>query len=271
MERELAKEHQQLEIIVKERTVDLNKSLEQLKETNLNLEQAHQHKNRFISSMSHELRTPLNAIIGFTQTLEKKYFGDLNEKQMEYITLVKSSGEHLLSLINDILNIAKIDSGSMKFVPTYVDIRKCLNEIISIMTPQFMDKQVSLNLFVEDNLTTMYTDELKCKQIILNLLSNALKFTKEGCKVNVEAIKEEGSVCISVLDNGIGIKEHDLDKIFNEFYQSDDVRDQALGGAGIGLALTQRLVEMHGGTIGVESELNKGSKFWFKMPINAKQ
>lgn len=268
LERQLKDEHQQLEIVVKDRTLELNYSLDQLKETNLSLEQAHQHKNRFISSMSHELRTPLNAIIGFTQTLEKKYFGDLNEKQMEYIALVRSSGEHLLSLITDILNIANIDSGSMKFIPEYIDFHQFINEIVSIMSSQFKDKNISLETSIDENITLIYADELKCKQILFNLLSNALKFTTEECKVTIEALNEGDFIKVIVSDEGIGIKEQDLDKVFIEFYQSDVVRDQALGGAGIGLALTRRLVEMHGGTIGVESELDKGSKFWFKLPVN---
>lgn len=266
-ERQLKEEHKQLEIIVDNRTEELKKSLSQLKDSNLHLEQAHQHKNRFISSMSHELRTPLNAIIGFTQTLEKKYFGDLNEKQMEYIALVMSSGQHLLSLINDILDIAKIDSGSMQLSAEYINIDKCINDIVSIMSTQFNDKKIILEHFIEENIDTVYSDERKFKQILFNLLSNALKFTKENGKVTIKVVKEDDYINVSVTDNGIGIKEQDLDKVFNEFYQSDDVRDQALGGAGIGLTLTRRLVEIHGGAIGVESKLDQGSKFWFTMPI----
>lgn len=259
LEEELVNHRNNLEKEIQERTEALNTVV-------LHLEQANKHKNQFISSMSHELRTPLNAIIGFTQTLQKEYFGDLNEKQMEYIGLVKSSGEHLLSLINDILNLAKIDSGSVEFTPENIKAEKYINEIVSIMAAQFKDKKIHLDYSIDDDIDLFYSDERKCKQILFNLLSNALKYTNEGGRVNINAFKEGEFVCIEVEDDGIGIKENDIEKVFQEFYQSDETRDQALGGAGIGLALTKRLVKMHGGEIGVESQLNKGSKFWFTVP-----
>lgn len=269
LQEELINYKNNLEKIVEDRTNELNTSLDQLKTINLRLELANKHKNQFISSMSHELRTPLNAIIGFTQSLEKQYFGDLNEKQMEYIRLVKNSGDHLLSLINDILNIAKIDSGSIDFVPEDIKVEKCIREIVLIMSSQFKDKKINLNYFINDDVDLFYSDERKCKQILFNLLSNALKFTKEGGNVNIEAFKDGDFINICVIDDGIGIKEKDIDRVFEEFYQSDITRDQALGGAGIGLALTERLVRMHGGTIELQSKPDQGSKFSFTIPVKS--
>lgn len=267
MEKELEEKRRNLEIIVEKRTKELNDSLKILEQTNLKLKDANKHKDSFLSTMSHELRTPLNAIVGFNKLLEKQYFGTLNEKQLEYVELVQSSSHHLLALINDLLDITRIDSGSVFVVVEKVDSRDFTEEIISIMKQQFKEKNIDLSVYIDDSLENIYVDKRKYKQIMINLLSNALKFTNPGGKVSIKLEETNSSKFkVSVKDSGIGIDKEDQDKVFKEFFQTNHTRDQALGGTGIGLALTKRLVELHSGKLGVESEIGKGSNFWFILP-----
>lgn len=264
LKQELTSRGDLLEDKVRERTEELQTSLKNLEETNFKLKEANFHKNRFLSIMSHELRTPLNAILGFADLLDKQYYGNLNKQQIEYVSLILNSGQHLLELINDILDIAKIDAGSMETMIEEINIKDCLNAIYNMMKPQFEDKNIELDFNTEEAISLLYTDIRKCKQVIINLLSNALKFTPEGGHVSLQLESvDETYMKISVTDNGIGIKQEDQERVFSEFCQLDNSIKDVLGGAGIGLALSKRLVHLLGGDIGVNSTLGAGSTFWF--------
>lgn len=246
----------------------LKSIVKELEETNLRLSEAHSHKNRFLSSVSHELRTPLNAILGFSKTLNKEYFGPLNEKQKEYISLIYDSGDHLLTLINNILDISKIDAGSMDFIPTKFEVQEYIIEVMSLLTTLFEDKNIQTSYIIDNQINYILADKTKCKQILLNLLNNAIKFTPEYGSITVEAsLMDNQKIKISVTDTGIGITEKDKQNVFSEFYQGEQTQKQALGGTGIGLALSKRLIKMHHGEIGCESTTGKGSTFWFILPL----
>lgn len=260
LENELAYERENLEDIVKIRTQELNKSLKML-------EEASKHKDEFLSGMSHELRTPLNAIIGFTDMLKAQYFGALNDKQLEYINLIGNSGQHLLSLINALLDISKINAGLMEFYNEKLPFKDLMLEITSMMDQQIKKKQLNFNCYIQPDIGFIVIDKLRFKQIMLNLLSNALKFTPENGFIEIKAeITEENNLKVYVKDSGIGISEEKHEKIFSEFYQLDPNRDQTLGGTGLGLTLTKRLIELQGGQIGLKSKLGEGSTFWFTLP-----
>ena len=230
-------------------------------------ESVNREKSRFLSSMSHELRTPLNAIIGFTELMGQKIAGPLTEKQSQYIQYVNESGNHLLELITDLLDVSKIDAGAieLEFGPVTIDI------MFDAAGTMVRDNVIArnLNLIVPRDLNlTVNGDQRRCLQILLNLLTNAVKYTPEQGTIEISAAKHENSfVKILVKDSGLGIDEEDQSHIFKEFHQVDPKRDSALGGSGIGLALTSRLVELHGGDLGVESTKGKGSTFWFTLPI----
>jgi len=230
-------------------------------------EKANSAKSQFLSMMSHELRTPLNAILGFSDLLLGRHFGELNPKQEGHASHIQSSGQHLLDLINDLLDIAKIDSGTMSLELTEISVEEYFSSAVALMSSQFGKKEIEVKTHIDPTVTTMTGDSRKCKQILLNLLSNAVKYTPEKGRIDIRAEKEDPLVRISVADTGIGIKKEDQEKIFDEFSQVDRVQDENLGGTGIGLALTRRLVEMHGGEIGVDSEPGKGSTFWFALPL----
>lgn len=246
--------------------VELEK--EEIKLINKSLELANTHKDRFLSTMSHELRTPLNAILGFTQLLDNQYYGNLNIKQLEYLGLISNSGGHLLDLINDILDISKIDAGRMEMVYEDVEVKEEIKVVVSIMNSQYKEKNINLKILLEENAGLISIDKRKFRQILLNLLSNALKFTDENGEVKIISEKNNNYLKISVKDNGVGILPEMKDKVFEEFVQLESTYKNALGGTGIGLALTKRLVMLHGGSIGVESEAGNGSTFWFTVPMS---
>ncbi len=228
-------------------------------------------KSRFLANMSHELRTPLNAIIGFSEVLTDKVFGDLNERQLKYGTNILTSGRHLLQLINDILDLAKVESGHAELMRSTFSVAKVLSEAQSIVRTLANKKGIALEYKVAPNLPQLYADEAKFKQILYNLLSNAIKFTPDGGKVSVTAgLTTPGeSLSVSVADTGIGIKPQDHARVFQEFEQVDSSYGRQQQGTGLGLALTKRLVEMHGGNIRIESEgiEGRGSVFTFVIPI----
>ncbi|UCD11295.1 MAG: response regulator [Nitrospinaceae bacterium] len=253
------------EAILEERARELGESLTKLEEFNQRLQEASRHESQFLSSMSHELRTPLNAIMGFTDLLQGQFFGKLNEKQLGYISQIEKSGRHLLDLINDLLDMAKIDAGATSVEWEEFHPRECLLTV-DLMNPQFRKKDLQVETFLDPNLSVMTGDRRKCKQIMLNLLSNAYKYTPRNGRIDIRIVPEKGGVKISVTDTGIGISKKDQSRIFSEFQQSNRARDEGLGGTGIGLALTRRLVKLHGGEIGVQSELHEGSTFWFTLP-----
>ena len=247
---------------------ELRTSYKNLEAAKLLQEQANRAKTQFLSTMSHEFRTPLNVIIGYTDLLSEQLPGKLNEKQLKYISETSSSGKLLLSLINDLLDVSKIDAGAMELEMEDVSIDELINGIVSMMSRQFVKKKITVKTSIEPTLPVVTADLRKCKQILLNLLTNALKFTPMDGRVEICAVNVgDSGVRIEVRDTGIGIAEDKIDKIFFEFYQAENVIDEQLGGTGIGLALTRRLVELHGGEIGVEIKLGKGSTFWFTLPL----
>jgi PAS domain S-box-containing protein len=240
-------------------------------------EAANRAKSNFLASMSHELRTPLNAIIGFSELLENHTFGDLNERQQRYVTNVLTSGRHLLQLINDILDLSKVEAGHMELALSEFDIRTTLGEVRTIVGTLAMKKHLGLELEVEDSVTTLTADQSKFKQILYNLLSNAIKFTPESGSVRVvvrrapEVGHREGGewIEIAVSDTGIGLKPEDRERIFGTFEQVDSAYAREQQGTGLGLALSRRFVELHGGWIWAESEFGNGSVFRFVLPVAA--
>lgn len=257
-----------LENLVNARTKELNDSLDNLEKTNTHLFKALEHKNRFINTMSHEFRTPLNAIIGFSELLKSSYYGTLNEKQTEYVVIIKNAGDHLLSLVNDILDVVKIDTSGLSLKFENFQIKDIVEEVVTLIQSQYDEKGLELKTFCIPEKTLIIGDRTKCKQVILNILSNALKFTPSGGEVEIKCEKvDEKYIKVLIKDTGMGIEKDEIDKVFMEFYQSKYVHKKALGGTGIGLALSKKIIELHDGDIGVYSTPQKGSTFWFTLPL----
>ena len=231
------------------------------------LEIANQHKSDFLANMSHELRTPLNAIIGFSEVLVEKMFGEVNDKQLDYLKDIHSSGKHLLSLINDILDLSKIEAGRMELDVADFDLRSALENAITLVRERAQRHGIELSLEVDPSLGNFRGDERKFKQILLNLLSNAVKFTPEGGKVGVAARPAAEVLEVSVTDTGVGIAAADQELVFEEFKQVGTDYTRKAEGTGLGLALTKRFVELHGGKIWLASEPGKGSTFTFTIPL----
>jgi signal transduction histidine kinase len=231
------------------------------------LEAASRHKSEFLANMSHELRTPLNAVIGFSEVLLQRMFGALNDKQDEYLKDIYASGQHLLSLINDILDLSKIEAGRMELVPAPFHLPTALENAVTLVKERAARHGIALHLDVDPRLDQVVADERKVKQVLLNLLSNAVKFTPEGGRISVKAGLTDGAVEIVVIDTGIGIASEDQAAIFEEFRQvgSDDARKQE--GTGLGLTLAKKFIELHGGRIWVRSEVGLGSTFTFTLPV----
>jgi GAF domain-containing protein/anti-sigma regulatory factor (Ser/Thr protein kinase) len=232
------------------------------------LEAASRHKSEFLANMSHELRTPLNAVIGFSEVLLQRMFGALNDKQDEYLKDIYASGQHLLSLINDILDLSKIEAGRMELAPAPFHLPSALENAVTLVRERAARHGIALHLDLDPRLGELVGDERKIKQVLLNLLSNAVKFTPEGGQISLKASRRDGAVEISVTDTGIGIAPEDQAAIFEEFRQvgSDDARKHE--GTGLGLTLAKKFVELHGGRIRVESELGRGSTFTFTLPVS---
>jgi CheY-like chemotaxis protein/nitrogen-specific signal transduction histidine kinase len=239
-------------------------ALQQAKEA---AEAATRHKSEFLANMSHELRTPLNAIIGFSEVLLEKMFGELNEKQEEYLQDILSSGQHLLSLINDILDLSKVEAGKMELEPAVFNLRELLEGSLVMVKERALAHGLTLSLDIAEDINTFIGDERKVKQILFNLLSNAVKFTPNKGKVNVTATKTNGVVQVVVQDTGIGIAAEDQRQIFEAFQQVGKGMVGKSEGTGLGLALTKKFIELHGGQIWVESTLGQGSAFTFTLPI----
>jgi signal transduction histidine kinase len=215
--------------------------------------------------MSHELRTPLNAIIGFSQVLRQRLFGPINEKQEEYLDDILSSGNHLLELINDVLDLSKIEAGQVELEVASFSLREALERGVVMVREPATEHGVRLSLEPAPNVDLIDGDERRVRQVVFNLLSNAVKFTPEGGSVVVASAQVDGEVQVSVTDTGPGIAAKDRERIFEEFQQTD-VGVQQREGTGLGLALSKRLVELHGGRIWVESEPGHGSRFVFTLP-----
>ncbi len=240
-----------------------------LKTSNENLERINKRKSEFLSSMSHELRTPLNGIIGSADLLSEQLFGKLNDKQLSYAKQIVKSADHLLSLINDILNMAKIDAGKMELNLTQFTLTGWIDGVTGIMQTELEEKGINVFTQIDSSNEHIIADYRKCNQIMLNLLSNALKYSPRGKTITVRISDENhNGIRVEVQDQGIGISKEDSKLIFSEFYQVNRERDESLGGMGIGLALTRRLVELHRGTIGVKDTEEGGALFWFTLPIH---
>ena len=227
-------------------------------------------KSEFLANMSHEFRTPLNAIIGFSEILQDQLPGSLNEKQQTYLQHIVSSGHHLLELVNDILDLAKVESGRMRLQLSAVNPALLLNTCLLLARQEAKERALSLDFTIQKELvaTRINADEVKLKQILLNLLSNAIKFTRNGGHIHVTAGRNGTDFIVSVSDNGIGLAPEDKERIFGAFEQVDASYTREAGGSGLGLALTRRLVALHGGKIWSESEgLGKGSTFTFTLPF----
>jgi two-component system, NtrC family, sensor kinase len=230
------------------------------------LEAASQHKSEFLANMSHELRTPLNAIIGFSEVLGERMFGELNEKQDEYLKDIHASGQHLLSLINDILDLSKIEAGRMELDLGTFDLPNVIDTAVLLIRERAGRRGIVLQVATDEGLGEMHGDERKIKQVLLNLLANAIKFTPEGGRIEIRAKPVNGSVEVSVTDTGVGIAPEDQEAIFEEFRQVGTA-DKKVEGTGLGLALSRKFIELHGGRIWVESQVGAGSTFTFTIPI----
>ena len=216
--------------------------------------------------MSHELRTPLNAIIGFSQVLREKMVGEVNEKQAEYLDDILSSGNHLLSLINDVLDLSKVEAGQVELEVAPFSLHEALERGVVMVRERATKDGVQVTHTADPDIDLIAGDERRIRQVIFNLLSNAVKFTPAGGSVDVSATQVNGEVSVAVADTGPGIAAEDLERIFEEFQQTEAGLEQ-LEGTGLGLALSKRLVELHGGRIWVDSESGKGSTFVFTLPV----
>lgn len=310
----LKKSNVELEQRVKERTKDLTNAIEhlkreianrkrvevELKEAKRTADVASRSKSEFLANMSHELRTPLNAVIGFNELLLGKHFGDLNEIQEEYLNDILGSSRHLLSLINDILDLSKVEAGKLVLSLSEFNLKELLSGSLVMVKEKAMKHRIQMGVNIDNAPETVVADERKLKQIMYNLLSNALKFTPDGGSVNLSAqqlmfrdghlTSEDGDkieipsfggsrhsvngafVLVSVVDTGIGIKQEDQLRIFDPFEQVENSASKKHQGTGLGLSLTHRLVELHKGKIWVESEgEGKGAAFRFFIPIRVEK
>jgi signal transduction histidine kinase len=230
------------------------------------LETASRHKSEFLANMSHELRTPLNAIIGFSEVLSERLFGEINEKQAEYIGDILQSGQHLLSLINDILDLSKIEAGRMELEISDFDLPGTIEQTMMLVRERAARLNITLERRIDKRLGSIRADERKVKQVLLNLLSNALKFTPEGGKIDVRAAVSDGVAEISVTDTGVGIAPDDQEKVFEEFRQVGTA-SKKVEGTGLGLAISRKFIELHGGRLSVKSQVGNGSTFAFTLPL----
>ena len=245
---------------------------ETLRQTNSELARAVRMKDEFLASMSHELRTPLNSILGVAEGLQEQYYGLLNERQLKSAQVIEESGRHLLALINDILDVAKAESGELTLNISPIPVKKICESSLQFINRSAVKKQISVELFIDDLVEVINGDPRRLKQILINLLSNAVKFTPEGGSIglNVKGNVTTGLVKITVWDTGIGIATKDIPQLFKPFVQLDSSLSRRFTGTGLGLALVKRLTEMHGGEVIVESGVGQGSRFILTFPWQLK-
>ncbi|WKZ34035.1 MAG: ATP-binding protein [Thermodesulfobacteriota bacterium] len=270
-----------LEHKVEERTEELKLANQELSKNKISLEfanmelvEANRMKSQFLANVSHELRTPLNSIIGFSELLQEKAFGDLNERQMQYVEYVHSSGSHLLQLINNILDLSKIEAGRMELSMESFSLMEVLGEVLGIIRPLAHEKSIAIESKSVPASPKLIADKAKFKQIMMNLLSNAVKFNVQDGRIRVDweiteeptGLRIERYITLRISDTGIGINAEDKGRLFKEFEQMDSSSSKEYGGTGLGLVLTKRLVELHNGTISVESVPGSGTTFIVKLP-----
>ena len=237
----------------------------ELEEQSLELELASRHKSEFLASMSHELRTPLNAVLGFSEVLLERMFGDINERQEEYLRDIHGSGQHLLELLNEILDLSKVEAGRMDLEYASFGLRPLLELAASMLRERAALHGIDLAIETAGDVGPVYADELRLKQVLLNLITNAVKFTGDGGSVLVRAVREGTEILITVTDTGIGVPEADRERIFESFQQGGRGSSREEG-TGLGLTLSRRIVELLGGRMWLETEVGRGSTFGFSLP-----
>lgn len=245
----------------------LQRSNKSLEEVNRALEQASHAKSDFMAKMSHELRTPLNVIIGFSELMLDQVPGKVNEEQRGCLDDILSSSRHLLGLINEILDLSKVESGKVELRLTNIALSDMVQSLRSTMMPVLVPREQSLDIEVEEGLPPVHADKAKLRQVFFNLVSNASKFTSIGGRLKIEVARRGNWCQVSVVDSGVGIKKEDQEQIFEPFYQVDSSVAGEKKGTGLGLTLAQEIVERHGGQIWVESDYEKGSRFTFTLPL----
>ena len=234
------------------------------------LEVASQHKSQFLANMSHELRTPLNAILGYTELVLDNIYGEVPERARTVLERVHSNGKHLLGLINDVLDLSKIEAGQLNLSIEDYSIRDVVHSVFSVVEPLAVDKRLALKIDLPSDLPVAHGDERRLTQVLLNLVGNAIKFTDTG-EVVIKAAAANGHYTLAVRDTGPGITPSDQVKIFEEFQQADNSSTKTKGGTGLGLSIAKRIVNLHGGRIWVSSELGSGSTFFIEVPIKVEQ
>jgi signal transduction histidine kinase len=245
---------------------EIEKANEELKRAREVAEAATRAKSDFLASMSHELRTPMNSVIGFSEMILDGIYGEVPEEIRDVVEEIRNSGDHLLGLINDVLDISKIEAGRMELRLTENAVGDCIETVVSRMTSLAKEKGLELRTETEDGLPVGTFDLQRITQVLQNLVGNAIKFTKEG-KVEIEVHTDNEHFVFCVSDTGVGIPESDLESIFSEFEQVDSSVTRETQGSGLGLAIAKRIVDMHGGRLWVESEVGAGSTFRFTLPI----
>jgi len=270
MEQELQQKNEQLDAQNEElqsQAEELMAQRQELIEKTREVERATRLKSEFLANMSHELRTPLNVIIGFSQLMVDEVPGKINEEQRQCLNDILTSSQHLLNLINGVLDLSRIESGKVELKPENVALAEVIASLTRTMTPILVPRTQSLDVEIEEGLPPVYADEGKLAQVLLNLVDNASKFTPDGGMLKVRAVRQDDWCQVSVIDNGIGIKDEDQERIFEPFTRLEDPLIKDRGGTGLGLALVKQVVERYGGRIWVESEYGKGSCFTFTLPL----
>jgi len=269
-EREFQEKNEQLDVQNEELRAteeELMAQQQELMEKSRELEEASRAKSEFMAHMSHELRTPLNVIIGFSELMIDEVPGKVSEEQRQCLNDILGSGQHLLNLINDILDLSKVESGKMELKLRNVALPSVIESIRREIIPLLVKRKQSLEVDVEEGLPLVHADKAKVGQVLLNLLGNSSKFTPDGGKLKVEAVRENNWCRVSMIDNGVGVKKEDQERIFEPFCQLNSSLTREEGGTGLGLTITKQIVEEHGGRIWVESEYGKGSRFNFTLPL----
>jgi signal transduction histidine kinase len=262
---ELKQWGEELEGKVQERTAELEQRGRELSDTNVRLEEMSRHKSQFLANMSHELRTPLNSIIGYTKLMLDGLEGDINEEQQKDLHTVYRNSKHLLELINDLLDVAKIEAGKIVLSCEEFTISDFLAEVIPSVELLAREKGLTLTYSIAPGIDQLCADRAKTKQVLINLLGNAIKFTNEG-SVKLNVAETDSDFIFSVTDTGMGMKKEDLKAIFDSFKQVGPAQTAGYEGTGLGLAISKQFIEMQGGKIWAESELGKGSTFTFTLP-----